>query len=135
MDTAYVYFNAGDIVQVKHAIDNRPKMLVVDKVSRSMVNKDGDKETTFLGGKVLTFTDKKTLGYAVCIPQNDHVLIKEFACDNDERIFLTIADHFKMDKLMVRVLGEKIPFAMSYWYTDRAKTNIEEPPYISLVLD
>ena len=51
MDTAYVYFNAGDIVQVKHAIDNRPKMIVVDKVSRSMVNKDGDKETTFLGIK------------------------------------------------------------------------------------
>ena len=51
METGYVYFNAGDIVMVKHAIDNRPKMLVVDKVSRSMVNKDGDKETTFIGIK------------------------------------------------------------------------------------
>ena len=65
MDTAYVYFNAGDIVQVKHAIDNRPKMLVVDKVSRSMVNKDGDKETTFLGIKCRWFSQDGKLQEAI----------------------------------------------------------------------
>lgn len=51
METGYVYFNAGDVVMVKHPLDNRPKMLVVDKVSRSMVNKEGDKETLFVGIK------------------------------------------------------------------------------------
>lgn len=49
MEAGYVYFNAGDIVTVKHALENKPKMLVVDKVSRSMVNKDGEKETMFVG--------------------------------------------------------------------------------------
>lgn len=65
METGYVYFNAGDIVMVKHAIDNRPKMLVVDKVSRSMVNKEGDKETTFLGIKCRWFAEDGKLQEAV----------------------------------------------------------------------
>ena len=94
-----------------------------------------EKETTFLGGKVLTFTGENPLGYAVCIPQNDYVLIKEFTFDNDERIFFAISDHFKKDELKIRVRGKEIPFAMSYWYTERPKINFEEPPYISLVLD
>ena len=65
MDTGYVYFNAGDIVMVKHAIDNRPKMLVVDKVSRSMVNKEGDKETTFIGIKCRWFSEDGKLQEAI----------------------------------------------------------------------
>ena len=65
MEAGYVYFNAGDVVTIKHAIDNRPKMLVVDKVSRSMVNKEGDKETMFLGIKTRWFATDGKLQEAV----------------------------------------------------------------------
>jgi len=94
-----------------------------------------EKETLFLGGKVLTFTDNKPLGYAVCIPQKDHVLIKESTFGNDERAFASIADYFKRDKLKIRTSGSKIPFAMSYWYTKQPEAYFEKTPYISLVLD
>ena len=65
METWYIYFNAGDIVTVKHEIDNRPKMLVVDKVSRSMINKEGDKETTFVGIKTRWFSQDGKLQEAI----------------------------------------------------------------------
>lgn len=65
METAYVYFNAGDIVTVKHALENKPKMLVVDKVSRSMINKDGEKETTFIGIKTRWFSEDGKLQEAI----------------------------------------------------------------------
>lgn len=65
METGYVYFNAGDVVMVKHPLDNRPKMLVVDKVSRSMVNKEGDKETLFVGIKCRWFDATGSLQEAI----------------------------------------------------------------------
>lgn len=65
METGYVYFNAGDVVMVKHPLDNRPKMLVIDKVSRSMVNKEGDKETMFIGIKCRWFSEDSKLQEAI----------------------------------------------------------------------
>ena len=65
METGYVYFNAGDIVTVKHDLENKPKMLVVDKVSRSMMNKDGDKETMFIGIKCRWYDKNQTLQEAI----------------------------------------------------------------------
>lgn len=32
----YIYFNPGDIVIVKHNIDNKPKMLVVEKATKAL---------------------------------------------------------------------------------------------------
>jgi hypothetical protein len=40
-------------------------MLVVDKVSRSMVNKEGDKETTFVGIKTRWFSEDGKLQEAI----------------------------------------------------------------------
>lgn len=65
METAYVYFNAGDIVTVKHALENKPKMLVVDKVSKSMINKEGEKETMFLGIRCRWYDKNQTLQEAI----------------------------------------------------------------------
>lgn len=94
-----------------------------------------EKETALIGGKVLTFTVDNLLGYAVCIPLSEYVLIKEFAFAADDRVFASIANYFKKDKLKIRVMGDKIPFAMSYWYTEKPDIKLTEPPYISLVLD
>lgn len=45
-----VYFTPGDVVIVRHdQLDNRPVMYVVEKISRSIVNKDGDRESVFMG--------------------------------------------------------------------------------------
>lgn len=65
MEAGYVYFNAGDIVTVKHALENKPKMLVVDKVSRSMVNKEGEKETMFVGIRCRWYDKNQTLQEAI----------------------------------------------------------------------
>ena len=36
-----IYFNPGQIVIVKHDIENKPKMMVVEKATRSLINKIG----------------------------------------------------------------------------------------------
>ena len=47
-----IYFNPGDLVMVRHEIPNRPIMFVVEKVMRSLINKDTSKgENIFLGIK------------------------------------------------------------------------------------
>lgn len=47
-----VYFAPGDIVILRHeSIANRPAMYVVEKISRSIVNKEGDRESVFIGIK------------------------------------------------------------------------------------
>ena len=38
LDNEKIFFNAGQIVRVKHeGLDNVPNMMVVEKVSRSMI--------------------------------------------------------------------------------------------------
>jgi len=52
LDDQRVFFNPGDIVTVKHNIPNKPTMWVVEKVTRSMYNKETEeKENVFLGIK------------------------------------------------------------------------------------
>lgn len=46
-----VYFCPGDIVILKHDIDNKPKMLVIEKVTRDIVSKDGSTDSLFRGLK------------------------------------------------------------------------------------
>lgn len=49
--TEKTFFISGDVVTLNKDIDNLPKMVVVDKVTRSLINKDGNKETIFVGIK------------------------------------------------------------------------------------
>lgn len=59
------FFISGDIVTLNKDIDNLPKMVVVDKVTRSLINKDGNKETIFVGIKTRWFDKNQTLQEAI----------------------------------------------------------------------
>ena len=51
------FFLPGELCMVKQDIDNKPKMMVVEKVTRSLMNKEtGMKESMFLGIKCRWFT-------------------------------------------------------------------------------
>lgn len=61
----YVFFTPGDLVQVRHDLEVRPKLWVVEKVARSLVNKDGEKESLFVGIKCRWFSTDGKLQEAV----------------------------------------------------------------------
>ena len=63
--TDKTFFISGDIVTLNKDIDNLPKMVVVDKVTRSLINKDGNKETIFVGIKTRWFDKNQTLQEAI----------------------------------------------------------------------
>ncbi len=48
-----VYLTPGNIVRVKHDIENRPKMIVTEKANKSIKNKDGEYESLFVGIKCI----------------------------------------------------------------------------------
>lgn len=51
-----IYFNSGDIVEIRHDISNKPdSMLVIEKIVRSYV-KELNKENQLLGIKCLYFS-------------------------------------------------------------------------------
>ena len=51
-----IYFNPGDICSVRHLVDNKPLMWVVEKSTRSLYNKETqEKENVFLGIKCRWF--------------------------------------------------------------------------------
>lgn len=50
------FFVPGDIVQVRHDLEVRPKMWMVEKITRSLVNKEGEKESLFVGIKCRWFS-------------------------------------------------------------------------------
>ena len=59
------FFISGDVVTLNKDIDNLPKMVVVDKVTRSLMNKDGNKETIFVGIKTRWFDKNGVLQEAI----------------------------------------------------------------------
>lgn len=60
-----IFFNAGQIVRLKHDnLKNVPNMMVVEKVSRSMM-KNGEKETVFIGIKCRWFDKNEVLQEAI----------------------------------------------------------------------
>ena len=62
IDEERVYFNPGDIVTIKHNIENKPKMFVVEKCTRSMYNKEtNEKENIFLGIKCRWFDKNQSM--------------------------------------------------------------------------
>lgn len=60
-----VYFCPGDIVILKHDIDNKPKMLVIEKVTRDIVSKDGSTDSLFRGLKCRWFDKEQRLCEAI----------------------------------------------------------------------
>jgi uncharacterized protein YodC (DUF2158 family) len=60
-----VFFNPGDVVILKHDISNRPRMVVMEKVTRNMISKDGEKDSLFIGIKCRWFTSDMRLQEAI----------------------------------------------------------------------
>lgn len=60
-----IFFNPGDIVKIKHDIDNIPEMYVVEKVVRSVIDKNGNKDNIFIGIKCRWFDNNKVLREAI----------------------------------------------------------------------
>ena len=60
-----IFFNPGDVVKIRHQIDNIPTMYVIEKVTRNVVLKDGDKESMFIGLKCRWFDANNVLREAV----------------------------------------------------------------------
>ena len=60
-----IFFNPGDVVKIRHQIDNIPTMYVIEKVTRNVVLKDGDKESMFIGIKCRWFDANNVLREAV----------------------------------------------------------------------
>ena len=60
-----IYFVAGDIVEVRHNIDNKPKMFVTDKITKSIKDKDGNIENIFLGLKCKWYDKNQVLHEAI----------------------------------------------------------------------
>lgn len=61
-DENKVFYNPGDLVTIKHDVDNKPKMFVVEKVVRSMVSKETQEmENVFLGIKCRWFDKNQVM--------------------------------------------------------------------------
>lgn len=61
----HVYFCPGDIVTLRHDLENKPKMLVTEKISRNIVAKDGTTSSTFIGFKCRWFDKEQRLCEAI----------------------------------------------------------------------
>lgn len=61
-DENKVFYNPGDIVTIKHDIPNKPIMWVVEKSTRSLINKDTQEmENVFLGIKCRWFDNNQVM--------------------------------------------------------------------------
>lgn len=60
-----IFFVAGDIVEVRHNIENKPKMFVTDKITKSIKDKDGNVENVFLGLKCKWYDKNQVLHEAI----------------------------------------------------------------------
>ena len=60
-----IFFVAGDVVEVRHNIENKPKMFVTDKITKSIKDKDGNIENVFLGLKCKWYDKNQVLHEAI----------------------------------------------------------------------
>ena len=97
-------------------------------------------ENSFLGGDTLYFSAPQE-GYALCLPTDDGVFIREWAADDIyPEIISAVADRYKAKKVLIRLAADKNddgakPFAMTKWYISERKAQRGAPAMISLVLD
>lgn len=63
-DTTKIFFNAGDLVRVKH-FENAPVMYIIEKVTKNINHKYGDPESIFLGMKCRWFDKENRLQEAI----------------------------------------------------------------------
>lgn len=59
------FFVAGDVVEVRHDIENKPKMFITEKITKSFKDKDGNVENIFVGLKAKWFDKNQVLQEAI----------------------------------------------------------------------
>lgn len=52
-----IYFGAGDLVTIKHPLPNKPTMLVIGKVTKT-IRSEAEKDNYFVGMKCFWFTSE-----------------------------------------------------------------------------
>lgn len=65
IDELRVFYSPGELVTIRHDLENKPVMLVKEKVERSFKDKDGNTNTTFVGIKVQWFDKNQVLREAI----------------------------------------------------------------------
>ena len=60
-----IYFIPGDRVQVRHDIENKPTMYVIEKVVKSIRTKENERENIFLGIKCRWYDKNQVLHEAI----------------------------------------------------------------------
>jgi len=61
-----IYFNPGDLVTVRHeALENRPIMYVLEKITRNITTKDGNTDSVFVGIRCRYFDKNQVLREAI----------------------------------------------------------------------
>ena len=61
-----IYFNPGDLVMVRQeALENKPVMYVLEKITRNITTKDGIADNVFLGIKTRWFDKNQVLREAI----------------------------------------------------------------------
>lgn len=64
-DDDRVFFCPGELVQLKHEIENKPVMVVTEKVTRNIKDKDGKNESLFVGIRCVWFDKNQVLREAI----------------------------------------------------------------------
>lgn len=64
-DDLKTFYNPGDIVTIKHDLENKPTMYVLEKVTRTISDKSGSKESMFIGIKCRWFDKNQVLREAI----------------------------------------------------------------------
>ena len=66
IDEIKVFYTPGDIVKLRHeAIENRPTMLVKEKVEKSFKDREGNLSNTLIGIKCIWFDKNQVLQKAI----------------------------------------------------------------------
>ena len=66
IDEIKVFYTPGDIVKLRHeSIENRPTMLVKEKVEKSFKDREGNLSNTFIGIKCIWFDKNHVLQEAI----------------------------------------------------------------------
>ena len=66
IDDIKVFYAPGDIVKLRHeSIENRPTMLVKEKVEKSFKDREGNLSDTFIGIKCIWFDKNQVLQEAI----------------------------------------------------------------------
>lgn len=64
-DDLKTFYNPGDLVMIKHDLENKPTMYVLEKVTRTISDKSGGKESMFIGIKCRWFDKNQVLREAI----------------------------------------------------------------------